>query len=743
MGLRDHWLARYGFAVVAPVVALLFRIGVIRLAGGELPHFVTFYPVVMIAALFAGMGPGLATTATSAILAVFWILPAQGTPASHGIADIVGLGLFTGMGIFMSWVGGMFRRTSDYLKFEKKRFNDVLEMLPAYVILLTPDYRFFFANRFFRERFGDCEGKICYEYLFKRTEPCENCETYKPMETGTSHHWEWKGPDSRNYDIFDYPFKDADGSPLIMEMGIDITDRKRSEEELQEMLATLEARVEERTAELKRAKEEWERTFDSVPDLIAILDNNHRILRVNKSMADRMHCTPDNCIGQTCYKVVHGMESPPQFCPHLLTIADGKEHGVEIHEERLGGDFLVTTVALLDSEGKGIGSVHVAHDITERKKAENELRASREDLDRAQTVGGVGSWRLNIHKNELTWSDENHRIFGIPKGTPLAYETFLSTIHPDDREYVDKKWKAGLSGEPYDIEHRIVVADEIRWVREKAYLEFDENGQLMGGFGITHDITERKEAELELKKFYEELERRVKQRTDELMTVKRLSDIGTLASTVAHELRNPLGVIQLAVENMRRKKVSAELDKHFERIEKKVAESNLIINNLLFYSKIKKPNFEKTRIDKVLDESIGTSSAIFREKKAAVDKKYDILRSTVIEADQLQLREVFNNIIGNAFQALPNEGGTIEVTASRDSGGFVDIVIKDNGAGIRKEDIGRIFEPFYTTKSRGTGLGLTICSELVAMHGGRLEIDSEVGVGTIVRLSLPIERGAI
>ncbi|MDO8302576.1 MAG: ATP-binding protein, partial [Sedimentisphaerales bacterium] len=130
-----------------------------------------------------------------------------------------------------------------------------------------------------------------------------------------------------------------------------------------------------------------------------------------------------------------------------------------------------------------------------QRQAEETLRQNREDLSRAQAVAHIGSWRLDVRRNALTWSDENHRIFGIPKGMPLTYETFLSIVHPDDREYVDAKWKASLAGEDYDIEHRLAVNDKVKWVREKAYLEFDKNNKLIGGFGITQDITERKLAE--------------------------------------------------------------------------------------------------------------------------------------------------------------------------------------------------------------------------------------------------------
>lgn len=150
------------------------------------------------------------------------------------------------------------------------------------------------------------------------------------------------------------------------------------------------------------------------------------------------------------------------------------------------------------------------------RQAEASLLESRHDLDRAQEVGSIGSWRLDVRINVLTWSDENHRIFGIPKGTPLTYETFLSTIHPDDRHYVNTQWNAGLRGEPYDIEHRLLVNDQVKWVREKAYLEFEEDGTLIGGFGITQDITERKQAEEALRKIQAELELRIKERTHDL-----------------------------------------------------------------------------------------------------------------------------------------------------------------------------------------------------------------------------------
>jgi len=155
-------------------------------------------------------------------------------------------------------------------------------------------------------------------------------------------------------------------------------------------------------------------------------------------------------------------------------------------------------------------------EMVERRKAERALRESQEDLNHAQEVAHVGSWRLNVQRNELRWSEENWRIFGVAPGTPLTYETFLGAVHPEDREYVDRRWQAALRGERYDIEHRIVVGDQVKWVRERAVVERDSQGALLGGFGTTQDITEKKQVETALAQVYAELERRVDERTAKL-----------------------------------------------------------------------------------------------------------------------------------------------------------------------------------------------------------------------------------
>jgi len=159
---------------------------------------------------------------------------------------------------------------------------------------------------------------------------------------------------------------------------------RRSQEGLKQTMEKLEQDITRRKQaeqQVRRAKIEWERTFDCVPDLIAVLGKDDRIVHANRAMAERMGLTPEDCVGRICYESVHGMECAIPGCPHQAAMADGKQHITELHEPRLGGDFLVSATPLLDDQGACIGSVHIARDITERKRLEREiLEASDSEL---------------------------------------------------------------------------------------------------------------------------------------------------------------------------------------------------------------------------------------------------------------------------------------------------------------------------------------------------------------------------
>lgn len=260
----------------------------------------------------------------------------------------------------------------------------------------------------------------------------------------------------------------------------------------------------------RRRTEELVALIDIVPSAIFIAhDPECRVITGNK-MANRLYEAEEG------ENVSAGLASGGEWNRTRRFFRDGKELGPEelpMQQAAVTGKevkdaelevllqdgkrriIMGNACPLFDKEGKVRGVVASFLDITERKKVEKCLRESHEDMDRAQFVSHTGSWRLNVHRNELLWSDETYRMFGIPNGTPMTYDTFLGAIYLDDRDNVDQKWQAALRGEPYDIEHRIVVNGEIRWVREKAELEFNKDGVLQGGFGTVQDISERKKVQ--------------------------------------------------------------------------------------------------------------------------------------------------------------------------------------------------------------------------------------------------------
>lgn len=257
------------------------------------------------------------------------------------------------------------------------------------------------------------------------------------------------------------------------------------------------------------------------------------------------------------------------------------------------------------------------------------------------------------------------------------------------------------------------------------------------------DNTERKMAEEVLRRDKVKLEKLVQERSQELLDAKlllekekRLSDIGTLAAIIAHELRNPLAAISVAAANIARKVKGQVLGKSLSNIQKKISESDQIINNLLFYSKIRPPQYENIAIFEIVVECIALAQKQKQKNEVVIEKRFDAIKDTHIEADSLQMKEVFSNIFNNAFDAVAAAGGKIEIAAFEEAEDIT-ISIKNSGLEIKKEHLVKVFEPFFTTKAKGTGLGLAVCKQIIDLHGGSIHIGSNHGEGTTVIIRLP------
>ena len=184
--------------------------------------------------------------------------------------------------------------------------------------------------------------------------------------------------------------------------------------------------------------------------------------------------------------------------PLAIGGASWKAHSAGVFSEWTGITVIIVAMITLLAASTVWSAQRIDRSEGERTRAEDALRESEATLTRAQAIAHIGSWHLDVTRNRLTWSDEVFRIFGVMAGTALTYESFLDSIHPADREAVDRAWTATTRGAPYDIEHRITVKGTVKWVRERAEVEFDAAGRALRGVGTVQDITERKRAQQDL-----------------------------------------------------------------------------------------------------------------------------------------------------------------------------------------------------------------------------------------------------
>jgi PAS domain S-box-containing protein len=355
---------------------------------------------------------------------------------------------------------------------------------------------------------------------------------------------------------------------------------------------------------------------------------------------------------------------------------------------------------------------------------------------------------MDTQRNVLLWSDENYRIFGVPKGTPMTYENFLEKVHSEDRKFVDRKWKAALQGEPYDIEHRIIVDGEVKWVRERAELEFNQAGTLRGGFGTTQEITDLiemrqklEDTRIQVEVFANQMENLAEERAEKLKDAERLAAIGATAGMVGHDIRNPLQAIvgdlyllECDLVSMPRGKRKEEMKESIAAIKKSVDYINKIVQDLQDYAKPIKPALQETDFEELCSEVLFKDD--FPENINAtywVDEK-----ARKIVADAELLRRILTNLINNAVQAMP-EGGRVEIQVCEKDGDFV-VTVQDSGAGIAEEIKDKLFTPLFTTKSKGQGFGLAVVKRLTETLGGTVTFESEEGKGTKFIVRLP-QRG--
>ncbi|MCE8422610.1 MAG: PAS domain S-box protein [Candidatus Methanoperedens sp.] len=384
-------------------------------------------------------------------------------------------------GVFASARDVSERKRLEYIaRAERQRFYDVLEMLPVYVILLTPDYHVSFSNRFFRERFGESNGRRCFEFLFERNEPCEICETYTILKTMAPHEWEWTGPDSHNYYVFDYPFTDTDGSVLILEMGIDITQKKRAEESLRE------------------SEKKYRTIVETAHEGIWRLDASEKTSYVNFRMAQMLGYTAEEMLGRHFF---HFMDTDARIEAEK-NLERRKQGIIETHDFRFsrkdGTDMwaIVSTNPIFDDNGQYIGALGMITDITERKQAEEALAASAEFTNSLISSLQDGFSVLDTKGVHLDVNPAMCRMTGFSREELIGVGTPHPYWPPEEYEHIQAAFQKTLRSEASNFELTFMRKNGERFpVIISPSTVKDRKGDIISYTATVKDITERKRAE--------------------------------------------------------------------------------------------------------------------------------------------------------------------------------------------------------------------------------------------------------
>ena len=262
---------------------------------------------------------------------------------------------------------------------------------------------------------------------------------------------------------------------------------------------------------------------------------------------------------------------------------------------------------------------------------------------------------------------------------------------------------------------------------------------------IQERTSELQQANRLLVQLNEELDRKVKERTqqlveaqDELLRKEKLAVLGQVAGSVGHELRNPLGVMSNAVFFLQSVLPDADdrIKEYLDIIKSEIAGSERIVTDLLDSVRTKPPQPEAVDLAELLGQTLRKCTV-----PASVTVQLDIPATLPpLRVDQLQIHQVFRNLISNGVEAMP-EGGTLEIRAGENrQEGTVTVSVRDSGIGITPEQLGKIFQPLFTTKARGIGLGLVVVKNLTQANGGSIQVQSEAGKGSVFSVILPADQ---
>jgi C4-dicarboxylate-specific signal transduction histidine kinase len=400
--------------------------------------------------------------------------------------------------------------------------------------------------------------------------------------------------------------------------------------------------------------------------------------------------------------------------------ADGSEFPAELAIARILADGPPSFTAFL-------------RDITERKRSEEELRRSEAFLAQGQRLSLTGSFSWLLDADELTFSEEFYRIFEFEPGTPVTIERIGTRIHPEDIPLFNEKIQSARNGHndlEYEIRLRMPVGS-LKYIRTNAQLIRDRDGR-MECIGVLQDVTQRRLSEEALNKA-----------RSELAQVSRMTSLGALTASIAHEITQPLAAIVTNADSCLQwlAKQQPNLErarKAAERIVDNGHRAGNIIESVRALARSSSSQMVMLEINRLIRDTLELVHLELQRHNVSLETRF-LDTQRFVRGNPTQLQQVIVNLVMNGLEAISATTGStriLRVIADLDQDGVLTMV-EDSGSGIDPGIVDRIFEPMTTTKPGGMGLGLSICRSIVEGHGGRLWASPNPTGGSIFRFSIP------
>jgi PAS domain S-box-containing protein len=621
-------------------------------------------------------------------------------------------------------------RAEEALRESQQKYQELVEHANSIILHWRPDGRIIHLNEFGQRFFGYTESEIRGRHVIGTIVPetersgrdlstlmdeiCANPSAFEQnvnenMRRNGERVWvAWTnkvvlGPEGEVTEI--------------LSIGLDITSRKRMEEELRLMHFSLE----------------------HASDAVYWMDPQGHIVFVNEAACRSLNRSPAEVLSLSIPDI------DPHFSAELWSStweeikAQGSITLETCHRTKEGRVFPVeVTSNYLDFGGKEYAFAF-ARDITERKRAEEALRRTGAYLADAQKLARTGAWAADRTTAPLYWSEEVFRMFGFDpqRGLPTR-EAPLQRIHPEDVDNFKQAFDRAIHGKAdSEIEFRIVLPDgKVKHVYAVGHPVSDVRGEVVELVGTVVDITERKRAE-------EERER-LRQLEADLAHINRVSMLGELTASIAHEVNQPLsGVVSNGSACLRWLAGDApnveEAREAARRIVRDGKRAGDVIARVRALVKRAAAPSEKLDLNEIIREVLALVGDEAKRKSVITRTQFaDDL--SPIAGDRVQLQQVVLNLVMNAIEAMssveerPRE---LVITTRNIDADQVHVTVKDSGPGIDPNTLDKIFDPFYTTKPGGMGMGLSISRSILQAHDGRLWAAAKDGPGTIFHFSLP------